>query len=51
MTNSRRFNIKLTQLAQILGLSSHLDIPKKLHSRRVIMPQEMTLMYIPNSDF
>jgi hypothetical protein len=32
-------------------LSSQLDIPKKLHSRRVIMPREITLMYIPNSDF
>jgi hypothetical protein len=30
MTNGRRFHIKLTQFAQILGLSSQLDIPKKL---------------------
>jgi hypothetical protein len=51
MTNGRRFNIKLTQFAQILGLSSQLDIPKKLHSERVMMPREMTLMNIPNSDF
>jgi hypothetical protein len=32
-------------------LSSQLDIPKKLHSRRVMMPREMTPIYIPNSDF
>jgi hypothetical protein len=51
MTNGRRFSMKLAQFAQILGLSSQLDIPKKLHPRRVMMPREMTLMYIPNSDF
>jgi hypothetical protein len=28
-----------------------LDIPKKLHSGRVMMPREMTPMYIPNSNF
>jgi hypothetical protein len=33
MTNGRRFHVKLPQFAQILGLSSQLDIPKKLHSR------------------
>jgi hypothetical protein len=32
MTGGRRFNIKLTQFAKILGLSSHLDIPKKIHT-------------------
>jgi hypothetical protein len=46
MTNGRRFHVKLTQFAQILGLSSQLDIPKKLHSRWVLMPREMTPMYI-----
>jgi hypothetical protein len=51
MTNGRRFHIKLTRFAQILGLSSQLDIPKKLHSGRVMVPREMTTMYIPNSDF
>jgi hypothetical protein len=51
MTSGRRFHVKLSQFAQILGLSSQLDIPKKLHSRRVMMPREMTPMYIPNSDF
>jgi hypothetical protein len=51
MTNGRRFHVKLSQFAQILGLSSQLDIPKKLHSERVMMPREMTPMYIPNSDF
>jgi hypothetical protein len=30
MTNGRRFHVQLTRFAQILGLSSHLDIPKKL---------------------
>jgi hypothetical protein len=43
MTNGRRFHIKLTQFAQILGLSSQLDIPKKLQSGRVMVPWEMTL--------
>jgi hypothetical protein len=51
MTNDRRFNIKHTQFTQILGISSQLDIPKKLHSERVMMPREMTPMYILNSDF
>jgi hypothetical protein len=51
MTNGRRFNIKLTQFVELLGLSSQLDIPKKLHTRRVITLREMTLMYISNSGF
>jgi hypothetical protein len=51
MTNGIRFHVKLSQFAQILGLSSQLDIPKKLHSRRVMMPRKMNPMYIPNSDF
>jgi hypothetical protein len=46
MTNDRRFNIKLSQFVEILGLSAHLDIPKKLHARRVMAPREMTPMYI-----
>jgi hypothetical protein len=45
MTNGRRFHVKLAQFAQILGLSSQLDIPKKLHSGRVMM----TSMYIQDS--
>jgi hypothetical protein len=32
-------------------LYSQLDIPKKLHSGRVMMPREMTPMYIPDCDF
>jgi hypothetical protein len=51
MTNGRRFHVKLSQFARILALSSQLNIPKKLHSERVMMPREMTPMYIPNSDF
>jgi hypothetical protein len=51
MTNGRRFNVKLSQFAQILRLSSQLDIPKKLHSEWVMMPREVTPMYIPDSDF
>jgi hypothetical protein len=47
----KKFHIKLTQFAEILGLSSQLDIPKKFHSGRVMVPQEMTPMYILNSDF
>jgi hypothetical protein len=51
MTNGKRFTIKLTQFAQILGLSSQLDIPKKLHSGRVMMSREMTPMYNQNNNF
>jgi hypothetical protein len=51
MTNGIRFTIKLTQFAQILGLSSQLDIPKKLHFGRVMMLREITPMYNQNSDF
>jgi hypothetical protein len=51
MTNGRRFTIKLTQFAQILGLSSQLDIPKKLHYGSVMMSREMTPIYNQNSDF
>jgi hypothetical protein len=46
MINGRRFHVKLAQLAQILGLSSQLNIPKKLHSGRVMMPRKMTPMYV-----
>jgi hypothetical protein len=51
MTNDRRFHVKIAQFAQILGLSSQLNIPKKLHSRRVMMPREMTPMYVQNGGF
>jgi hypothetical protein len=51
MANGRRFNVKLSQFAKIIGLSSQLDIPKKLHSGRVMMPREIAPMYTPNSDF
>jgi hypothetical protein len=51
MTNGGRFTTKLTQFAHILGLSSQLDIPKKLHSGRVMMSREMTPIYNQNSDF
>jgi hypothetical protein len=43
--------VKLAHFAQILGLSSQLDIPKKLYSGRVMMPREMTLMYIQDDGF
>jgi hypothetical protein len=49
MTNGRRFHVQLTGFTQILGLSSHLDIPKKLHSGRVMIPKEINPLYIPNS--
>jgi hypothetical protein len=51
MTNGRRFHVKLTQFTQILGLSSQLDIPKKLHSGWVMMPREMTPMYVQDGGF
>jgi hypothetical protein len=41
--------VQLSHFAQILGLSSHLDIPKKLHSGRVMVPREMTPLYISDS--
>jgi hypothetical protein len=49
MTNGRRFHVQLTRFAQNLGLSSHLDISKKLHSGRVMMLSEMTPLYLPDS--
>jgi hypothetical protein len=51
MTNGRSFNVRLAQFAQILGLSSQLDIPKKLHSGWVMMPREMTPMYVQDGGF
>jgi hypothetical protein len=51
MTNGRRFHVKLAQFAQILGLSSQLDITKKLHSERVMMPRDMTSMYVQDGGF
>jgi hypothetical protein len=51
MTNGRRFHVKISQFAKILGLSSQLDIPKKLHSGLVMMPREMTPMYVPDGGF
>jgi hypothetical protein len=51
MTNGRRFHVKLANFAQILGLSSQLDIPKKLHSERVMMPWETTPMYVQDGGF
>jgi hypothetical protein len=51
MTNDRRFHVRLAQFAQILGLSSQLDIPKKVHSGRVMMPSEMTPMYVQDGGF
>jgi hypothetical protein len=50
MTNGRRFHVKLAQFAQIFGLSSYLDIPK-LHFGWVMMPREMTLMYVQDGGF
>jgi hypothetical protein len=49
MTNGRSFHVQLTYFAHILGLSSHLDILMKLHFGRVMMPREMTPLYIRDS--
>jgi hypothetical protein len=51
MTNGRRFHVRLAQFARILGLSSQLDIPKKLHFGWVMMPREMTPMYVQDGGF
>jgi hypothetical protein len=51
MTNGKMFHMKLAQFAQILELSSQLDIPKKFHSRQVMMPREITHMYVWDGGF
>jgi hypothetical protein len=51
ITNGQRFNIKFTQFVELLGLSSQLDNPKKLHTRQVMSTREMASMYIPDSGF
>jgi hypothetical protein len=51
MTNGKRFHVRLAQFTQILWLSSQLYIPKKLHSGRVMMPREMTPMYLQDGGF
>jgi hypothetical protein len=51
MTNGGRFHVKLAQFVQILGLSSQPDNPKKLHFGRVMMPREMTPMYVQDGGF
>jgi hypothetical protein len=51
MTNGRRFHVKLAKFAQVLGLSSQLDIAKKLHSGRVVISRKMTPMYIQDGGF
>jgi hypothetical protein len=43
--------VRLAQFTQILWLSSQLYIPKKLHSGRVMMPREMTPMYLQDGGF
>jgi hypothetical protein len=43
--------VKLAQFVQILGLFSQLDILKKLYSGCVMMPREMTPMYIQDGGF
>jgi hypothetical protein len=43
--------VNLSQFAQILGLPSQLDIPKNLHSGRVIGSCEMSSLYNQNRDF
>jgi hypothetical protein len=43
--------VKLAQFSQILGLSSQVDIPKKLQSEWVMMPREVTPMYIQDGGF
>jgi hypothetical protein len=49
MTNGRRFHVRLAQFA--LGLSSQLNISKKLQFGWVMMPREMTHMYIQDGGF
>jgi hypothetical protein len=51
MADGRRFNIKLSQFVEILGMSSHIDNPKKRHSRHVMTIREMAPLYVPDSGF
>jgi hypothetical protein len=51
MTNDRRFYVELAQFAQIHVLFSQLDILKKLHSGRIMMPREITPMYVQDGGF
>jgi hypothetical protein len=51
MTDGQMFSIKLSQFAEILGLSSHNDKPKKLHTGRMMTTREMAPMYVPDSGF
>jgi hypothetical protein len=51
MTDGRRFSIKLSKFVDILGLSSHINNPKKLHTERLMSTREMALMYVPDSGF
>jgi hypothetical protein len=51
MTNGQRFNIKLTQFAEILGMPSHIDNPNKLHFGRVMTTRSMAPLYVPDSGF
>jgi hypothetical protein len=51
MTNGRRMSVNLTQFEKILGLPSHLDNSKKLHTGRVMTMRETTSMYDPDNDF
>jgi hypothetical protein len=51
MTNGRRFAIKLSKFAEILGMSAYIDNPKKLHASTVMTNREMHPMYVPDSGF
>jgi hypothetical protein len=51
MTNRRRMAIKLSQFAEILGMSAHIDNTKKLHMGRVMTTREMAPMYVLDSGF
>jgi hypothetical protein len=51
MTAGQRFSTNLSQFVEILGLASHNNNPKKIHTRRVMMTREMVSMYVPDSGF
>jgi hypothetical protein len=51
MTDGQRFNMKLSKFVEILGMSSHLDNPKKLHSGHVMTTREVASMYVPDNGF
>jgi hypothetical protein len=50
MTKGRRFVVKLSHFAEILGMTAHMDNPKKLHNSQAMTNREMKSRYVEGSD-